>query len=243
MKITFEKNTVIAHRGASAFYPENTLEAFDGAHRLGAQWVETDVMLTQDGIPVLFHDDTLERMTGEKKHIATLDYDDLKRKDVGSWFDPKFAGACVPTLAQGLDCLNKLHMSLNLELKPTVGKDKETAIAAIKTLREFGFSKDRLIISSFSLLALEEAYKIAPEYAYGWLADKYEDLKVGLQSKIAWSSININNEWATRELIKELRDQGKQILVFTVNDPVRAKFLFDCGVAGIFADDPSITHA
>jgi glycerophosphoryl diester phosphodiesterase len=239
MKISLAPQTRIAHRGASAFYPENTLEAFDGAHRLGARWVETDVMLTEDRVPVLFHDDTLERFTGEKKHIATMQYEDLRRVDVGSWFDPKFKGACVPTLAQGLDSLNRLGMSLNLELKPTLGQDKATAIGAIKVLRESAFPKDRLIISSFSLLALEEAYKIAPEYAYGWLADKPEDLQVGLRSVIAWTSVHINNHWATKETIQDLRDRGFQVLVYTVNNPERAKFLFENGVTGVFADDPS----
>jgi glycerophosphoryl diester phosphodiesterase len=239
MKVTLARDTRIAHRGASEFYPENTLEAFEGAHRLGAQWVETDVMLTQDGMPVLFHDDTLERFTGEKKHIATMQYEDLKRVDVGSWFDPKFKGACVPTLAQGLDSLNRLGMSLNLELKPTLGQDKATAIGAVKVLRESAFPKDRLIISSFSLLALEEAYKIAPEYAYGWLADEPRDLLVGLKSPIPWNSIHINNDWATPENVQDLRNGDFQVLVFTVNDPKRAKFLFDNGVAGVFSDDPT----
>jgi len=240
MKIEFAKGTRIAHRGASAFYPENTLEAIDGAHRLGAKWVELDVMLTQDGVPVLFHDDTLERFTGEKKYIASMNYDDLRREDVGSWKDVKFKGACVPTLAQGLDSLQKLDLSFNLELKPTLGKDKETAMQAMRVLRESGFPRERVLISSFSLLALEEAYKIAPEYAYGWLADKPEDLQVGLQSRIPWSTLNLNDEWTTRELIQDLRGKGFSVVVYTVNDPVRAKFLFSHGVVAVFADDPSV---
>jgi glycerophosphoryl diester phosphodiesterase len=130
-------------------------------------------------------------------------------------------------------------MSLNLELKPTLGKDKATAIGAINVLRESAFPKGRLIISSFSLLALEEAYKIAPEYAYGWLADEPRDLLVGLKSPIPWNSIHINNDWATPETIQELRRKDFQVLVFTVNDPKRARFLFDNGVAGVFADDPT----
>lgn len=240
MKLELARQTCIAHRGASAFYPENTLEAFEGAHRLGAQWVETDVMLTQDGVPVLFHDDTLERFTGEKKYIASMDYEDLRRVDVGSWKDAKFKGVCVPTLAQGLDALRKMEMSLNLELKPTLGQDATTAKGAMSVLRASHFPLERVLISSFSLLALEEAYKIAPEYAYGWLADKPADLQVGLQSKIHWTTVNINNEWATRELIQDLRNRSFSVLVYTVNDPSRAKFLFENGVTAVFADDPSI---
>lgn len=237
--IQLKRGTKIAHRGASAFYPENTLEAFDGAHQLGATWVETDVMLTQDGVPVLFHDDTLERLTGEKKHIAGMDYDELKRVDIGSWFDLKFKGACIPTLAQGLNALTKLGLSLNLEIKPTLGKDKATAVGALSVLKESGFPVDRVLISSFSLTALEEAYKIAPEYAYGWLADNARDLEVGLRSHIPWTSVNLENKLATREMITSLRDQGKMVLVYTVNDPVRAKTLFENGVVAVFADDPS----
>ena len=239
MKIQFPERTRIAHRGASAFYPENTLEAFEGAHQLGAKWVETDVMLTKDSVPILFHDDTLERMTGQKKYIAEMSYEDLKRVDVGSWFDQKFQGVCIPTLAQGLDCFKKLNLSLNLEIKPTVGKDKETAQVAIQGLRDFGFSKDHLVISSFSLLALETAYKLAPEYAYGWLADKPQDLEVGLRSPIAWSSMHLNQDWVTPPIITDLRNRGYSVLAFTVNDRDRANFLFKQGLAAVFADDPS----
>jgi glycerophosphoryl diester phosphodiesterase len=240
MNLLLAPETRIAHRGASAFYPENTLEAFEGAHRLGARWVETDVMLTQDGVPVLFHDETLERMTGDPQPIADINYEDLRRVDVGSWFDPKFKGACIPSLAQGLACFQQLSLALNLELKPTPGKEEATAMAAVDQLKQSAFPPSHLIISSFTLSALEAAHRVAPQYAYGWLADTPEDLERGLQSSLPWTSLHINNAWATAEVIRSLRDRNFLVLVFTVNDPVRARWLFDQGVVAVFADDPGM---
>ncbi len=89
---------VMGHRGAAAQAPENTLAGLRRAAELGARWVEFDVRLTGDGVPVLFHDDLLKRTTGAAGAMATTDYDSVARLDAGAWFGAAFAGEPVPSL-------------------------------------------------------------------------------------------------------------------------------------------------
>src|SRR5580658_7344129 len=93
---------VIAHRGASAQAPENTMAAFRLATESGAKWVEFDVHLTQDGVPVIMHDDTLDRTTDGKGKIADASWADVQKLDAGSWFDKRFKGERVPHLDEVL---------------------------------------------------------------------------------------------------------------------------------------------
>lgn len=93
---------VIAHRGASAYAPENTLAAFGLAHEMGADWFELDCTLTSDGIIIVIHDDTVDRTTDGTGTVSELTLDYLKQLDAGSWKDPKFAGEPLPTLNESL---------------------------------------------------------------------------------------------------------------------------------------------
>ncbi|MBN2310352.1 MAG: glycerophosphodiester phosphodiesterase, partial [Candidatus Hydrogenedentes bacterium] len=94
---------VIAHRGASAYAPENTLAAFQLAHEMGADWFELDCTLTKDGQVLVIHDDSVERTAGVKRHVSDMTLAELKELDAGSWKDPKYAGERLPTLAEALD--------------------------------------------------------------------------------------------------------------------------------------------
>lgn len=94
---------VIAHRGASAYAPENTLAAFRLAAEMGAHWFELDCTLSKDGEVIVIHDDDLERTTDGEGLVADLTLPELKRTDAGSWFDPRFAGERLPTLGEALD--------------------------------------------------------------------------------------------------------------------------------------------
>src|SRR5207253_1840078 len=87
---------VVGHRGAALRAPENTLAGFREAARLGAGWVELDVMLTQDGVPVVIHDETLERTTSGCGRVERTPWSALADADAGSWFAPAYAGERVP---------------------------------------------------------------------------------------------------------------------------------------------------
>ncbi len=108
---------VIAHRGASAYAPENTLAAFALAAEMGADWFELDCTLTKDGEVIVIHDDTIDRTTGAEGVVAEMTLSELKRYDVGSWFDPKFAGERLPTLGEALDLAKEKRIGVYVEIK------------------------------------------------------------------------------------------------------------------------------
>ncbi|MDQ1257381.1 MAG: hypothetical protein QG656_1985 [Candidatus Hydrogenedentes bacterium] len=107
---------VIAHRGASAYAPENTLAAFELAFEKRADWFELDCTLTKDGEIVVIHDDDVERVTKTAGKVCDLTLAELKALDAGSWFDAKFAGEPLPTLAEALD-LAKDRIGVYIEIK------------------------------------------------------------------------------------------------------------------------------
>lgn len=130
---------VIAHRGASAYAPENTLAAFRRAIELKAHWFELDCTLSKDGEVVVIHDDTLARTTGGVPgEVRDYTAAELKRYDVGSWFDPKFAEERIPTLAESLD-LARGKIGVYIEIKDS---DDDAALMQ-GILADFG-QADRL---------------------------------------------------------------------------------------------------
>ena len=110
---------IIGHRGVAAYAPENTLEGLHTAADMGVEWVEFDVKITKDHVPILFHDDTLERTTnGGDRPVAECTYDEIRALEAGSWFGESFAGIKIPTLEEALEVLIEHDLGLNLEIKP-----------------------------------------------------------------------------------------------------------------------------
>src|SRR3990167_7450135 len=109
---------VIAHRGASAYAPENTLAAFRKAHDLGIQWIEFDVMLSADHVPIIFHDNLLDRTTNGRGEVGDFSFKALHELDAGAWFNPKFSGEHIPSLQDTVAFLRQTGMAANIEIKP-----------------------------------------------------------------------------------------------------------------------------
>lgn len=233
---------IIGHRGASAYAPENTLESVKTAAEMGVDWVELDVMLTRDMVPIIFHDDTLDRTTNGSGNVAEKDWNDLKDLEAGSWFADSFSGIAIPTLEEMLELLVELNMGLNLEIKPTPGREVETAEVALDMLSRVWDDHDRLLISSFQHVSLETAKDMAPDWNRGlllWHEDTPPNWK-DLADYLDTSVINISDQLATREFIEEIIDFEKRILVYTINDGQRARQLQGWGVDGFFTDAPDI---
>jgi glycerophosphoryl diester phosphodiesterase len=122
---------VIAHRGASAYAPENTLAAFRAARELGADWFELDCTLSADGEVVVIHDDTLDRTTSGRGPVDALTFAELQRLDAGSWFGPEFAGEPLPSLAAAL-ALGDAATGVYVEIKRERGDEAlEAELAAL----------------------------------------------------------------------------------------------------------------
>lgn len=240
MPLTLPK--VIGHRGAKAYAPENTLESIETAAGLGVTWVELDVKLTRDNVPIIFHDETLERTTNGSGLVAQTDYADITNMEAGSWFGDSFAGVKIPTLEEAVDVILRHNLGFNLEIKPCPGREKETAEIAMDYISQFWDDPDKLLISSFQHVSLEAAMDLAPDFARGLLigGDEMPPNWKELADYLDVTTINLGTRLVTRQIADEIMDMEKPLLVYTVNDPMQARSLQKLGVDTFFSDNPDI---
>ncbi|HYD29527.1 MAG TPA: glycerophosphoryl diester phosphodiesterase [Azospirillaceae bacterium] len=229
---------VIGHRGAAAHAPENTLAGLRAAAAQGVRWVEVDVMLSRDRVPVLVHDDTVDRTTDGTGAIADLTFDALRRLDAGSWFAPTFTGERIPSLVEAVELATRLGLGLNLEIKPSPGRDAETAEVALATLRKVWPQGAPLLISSFELPCLEVAMRVAPDWPRGYLLWDPPDDWATQADRIAAATLAVEQARQTPDTIAAHIATGRPVLAYTVNDPARARDLFAWGIAAVFTDTP-----
>lgn len=236
---------IIGHRGACAYAPENTVESIRTAAEMGVEWVELDVKLTKDQVPVIFHDDTLDRTTNGFGNMADITYEDLRQLETGSWFAESFIGINVPTLEEVCEVLIEMDLGLNLEIKPCPGREIETAEVALDHLSRIWDAHNKLLISSFSHVSLETAMDVANDWKRGLLLhgenpDKWPDNWKELCDYLDCATVHLNKEMATRTIIEEISDYDKPSLVYTVNDPQDARVLQSWGVDALFTDMPDV---
>lgn len=233
---------VIGHRGAKAYAPENTLESIETAASLGVEWVELDVKLTKDNVPIIFHDDELDRTTNGSGKVAETTYEDIQQMEAGSWFADSFAGIKIPTLEEAVDILLKHDLGFNLEIKPCPGREKETAEIVMDHISQIWDDFDRLLISSFQHVSLEVAMELAPDYARGLLIgdsempENWREVADYLQA----TTINLGSHLVTRAVADDVMDTERPLLVYTVNDPIQARSLQKLGVDSFFSDNPDV---
>lgn len=234
---------VIGHRGAARYAPENTLESILTAAEMGVKWVELDVKLTKDSVPIIFHDDDLDRTTNGHGPVAAMSFSDIRDLEAGSWFSDSFAGIKIPTLEEAIDVILEHDLGINLEIKPCPGREKDTAEAALDVLARIWDEPERLLISSFSHVSLEVAMDMAEEWPRGFLMEEeWPENWKELAEYLNAATINIDGRTVTREQVEEILDLEKPVLAYTINDPQLAKTLRQWGVDGVFTDDPDAVN-
>lgn len=249
---------VFAHRGASAYAPENTLAAVDAADDLGIDWVENDVHLTKDGVLVVVHDTTLGRTTDAEQVFpgrapwAVKDFTaaEIAKLDAGSWFGTQYTGARVPTLTQYLHRVERNRQKLLLEIKSPEtypGIEKET----LRVLREEGWLdrghvKHRLIIQSFGAESVKTVHAQRPDVITGFLgtpavADLPSYATFTDQINPSHTSIGADYVAAVQKL-KGAHGKPLQVNTWTVNDAANAARVAGFGVDGIITNNPDIVR-
>lgn len=232
---------VVGHRGAASHAPENTLPSIRKARELGCRWVELDVKLSRDGVPILMHDDRLGRTTNSQGLVRELTFDELRRLDAGGWKGAAFAGTPIPTLAEALALLVELEMDVNLEIKPCPGREAETAMVTCREVRRlWPAGRPAPLLSSFELASLEAAQATAPELPRGYLVERIPaDWRLTMQ-RLDCVALHVghrhNSDWAMQAVAAE----GVPLLCYTVNDAARARTLFGLGIAAMFSDAPDL---
>jgi len=232
---------VIGHRGAAASAPENTLAGFRHAARLGVGWVELDVQLTADGVPVVFHDDGLERTTNGQGRLIETSLAALRRLDAGAWFDPAFAGEPVPTLAEAIETLVSLGLGLNIEIKANESRGELTAQDGLAIARRL-WPADRPppLLSSFARSALAAAAIAAPDWPRALLVERVPADVVDQARRLGCEAVNADQQHLTAAVVDEIKAAGLKVLAYTVNQPERAVALWAMGVDGLFSDCPEL---
>ncbi|MFF5337627.1 glycerophosphodiester phosphodiesterase [Streptomyces sp. NPDC013181] len=249
---------VYAHRGASAYAPENTLVAVDRADRMGFDWVENDVQLTRDGVPVVLHDTDLKRTTNveevfpDRAPWAVRDFtlDEIARLDAGSWFDQRYAGTRVPTLRQYLRRLTHNRQNLLLEIKsPELypGIERTT----LRVLNEEGWLdrahvRDRLVIQSFGADSVRTVHSLRPDLVTGFLGNP----PVAELPAYAAFADQVNPSWtklsgdyvAAAHALKGPHGKPLRVNTWTVNDAAAAVQVAGMGVDGIITNTPDVVR-
>lgn len=245
-----DEPTVVAHRGASAQAPENTLPAIDLGAGMKADFVEIDVQLTKDDELVVIHDTTLDRTTDvESKfpdrapyNVGDFTLEEIRTLDAGSWFSPEYAGTKVPTLQQVLDTLRG-RAGLLLEVKsPALYPGIAEAVVAEldgEGWLQANARSGRLVVQSFDWDFMAEFNSLAPKVPAGLLGGPPSDAEMAQLSTWA-DQINPNHNQVDAEFIETVHGYGMVTWPYTVDDPERMSELAALGVDGIITNYPAV---
>ena len=222
-----------AHRGASAAAPENTMAAFRAAAAAGVDGIELDVHLSRDDVPVVIHDETVDRTTDGHGRISALPVGQLRQLDAGGWFSPSFAGETVPTLDEVFAWAAD-RLRLNVEIKAV-----PAGLAVIELLRAYPLA--RVLISSFDHALLERLRLLNPDLPLGFLVDSHFwgraiRRAVGCRAE----SVHPRYDLLSRPLMAACRRHGLAVHCWTVDRPDVCNSLRRLGAAGIFTNDPAL---
>lgn len=228
---------LVAHRGAGKRAPENTLAALRVGYAHGYRMAEFDVKLSADGVAFLLHDDTLDRTTSGRGRADACTWHELSQFDAGSWHSPVYAGEPLPTLAAVARFARAHVFAVNIEIKPTPGRERETGAAvALDAKTLWSGIETAPLLSSFSEASLEAARDAAPELPRAYLLDElvgdWRERALGLECV----ALDFRHTLLTAALVDDVHAAGLRVMAWTVNDPRRATALEAFGVDTIITD-------
>lgn len=244
---------VVAHRGASALAPENTLAAFARAIKDGAEGIEFDVRISRDGVPVVFHDASLHRIAKRRVKVSSLNFEELQAVDVGAWFnsknprraDAKFENEEIPSLASVFDFLKGYDGRVYVELK-NEAKDSIPLVEAVaKIIRESGWLRD-VVLKSFDHEALSCAKQIFPELCCAAL---FAPEVAGILRKrsrlidraraVRADELSLHYSLATAKMTDEARRAGMPVTIWTADHPVWITRAAKTGIYAVITNNPA----
>lgn len=225
----------IAHRGFSAVAPENTIVAFDEAIRLGCQAVELDVRLSADGVPVVIHDDTVDRTTSGTGSVSSLNKVELLRLDAGSWKHHRYAGSRIPTLDEALAAIAPWAIPV-IELKEPID------LTLLDSLLRRHDALDSCVLVSQDEQIVASVRKIGRDVQTGLIADEWADDLTERCQKLDAPLLILNVESIALERIQAVDQAGLELWCYTVNDIGLVAACAAMGVPGLITDDPGLVR-
>ena len=244
---------IIGHRGAAAVAPENTLVSFERALADGADGLEFDVRLAQDGVPVVIHDATLRRTAMRRGTVASLSSTELGQMDAGTWFNlrrprlarPEYAQATIPTLASVFKLMKKRDALLYVEMK--CGRRDRAALAAevVKLVRAYSFAS-RVVVESFDLPSIAEVKRLDAGISTAALFDRRltrpaPTARGMITRAIQYGAdeIALHHSLATRRTVQEAARHNLQTVVWTADNPSWVSRALRSGVRAVITNDPA----
>ena len=232
---------VLAHRGASAYAPENTLSAFRLAIEQRADWLELDVQQTRDGKLVVFHDLRMERTTNGNGPLRELTLDQVQQLDAGSWYGPRFAGERVPTFEEVLALAKEQNVRIFPEVKdPRLYPGIEERVAS--AISAYGY-EDQTIIQSFDMTSLERLRQANPRLKLAALYTATSPLRGDPPPGVSvigppWELVTLDPS-----LVRDAHASGRQVVVWSVEGRAAVRPLLDARVDGIITSRPDVVRA
>jgi glycerophosphoryl diester phosphodiesterase len=230
---------IFAHRGSSKDCPENTMAAFQKAFKDGADGIELDVQLSKDGVPVIIHDEKVDRTTNGKGYVVDYTFDELSQLDAGSWFSKNKES--VPSLQQFLEWITPLPMLLNIELKNNIVEYNGLEENVLQLLQHYGMM-DRTVISSFNHYSLVKIRRLnkyvqtAPLYSSG-LFEPWEYVKA-----VCSQSAHPNYKSLQPYIMKGFKRNNIPVRPYTVNSQKWMKYFFEWNTEAIITDYPILAR-
>ncbi|WP_283137060.1 glycerophosphodiester phosphodiesterase [Rhizohabitans arisaemae] len=237
----------VAHRGASAYAPENTVAAFELASRQGADRFELDVRQTRDRELILMHDTTLARTTDVETvfpdrapwRVADFTLDEIRRLDAGSWFADEFTGEAVPTLKDALRAMNGRRPGLLLEIKaPELHPGIEGRVAGELRDHPAWLRPGRTVVQSFDWTSMRTFHRLLPHVPVGLLGTPAVERLPEL-SRFA-RQINPHHASVTADYLRRVHDLGMEVHTWTVDDPEVMRRMISLGVDGVITNRPDL---
>ena len=238
-----KKIQIIAHRGASKYAPENTIAAFNEAKHLGVNYIECDVMFSNDKIPFIFHDDLLNRTTNADGPIKVLSWNEIRQLDAGGWFSDEYAGEPIPSLAELLEWHQSGEGLINIEIKYLPPSQLEEKLIIILDFIEKYQGAERLILSSFQPELIKQLYKLGSPLKRALLIRRWNYPSVLFAKSMGCEQLNIGNLMVRPYMVHKTHDIGLKLGVYTVNQFQLAMYLESIGVDAIFTDDVLLTQS
>jgi glycerophosphoryl diester phosphodiesterase len=226
---------IIAHRGAAAIRPENTLAAVDKALEDRADWVEIDVQEIADGTVVVTHDSDFMKQAGVPLKVWEATMGDLAQIDIGSWFDPAYSDARVPTLRDVLDMARGRGRVL-IELK-YYGHDDRLEERVARIVEEAGMA-DHVMIMSLKRAGVAKMRALRPDWPVGLLAAR----AIGDLAALDADFLAVNTGQLSGHLLRRAHGSGKKVHVWTVDDPRAMSRMISIGVDGLITNDPALAR-
>lgn len=230
---------IIAHRGASAKAPENTLAAFELAFEMGADGIELDVMLSKDEQLVVIHDDTVDRTTNGSGRVSDFSLSILQGLDAGGVFSTAFRGEQLPSLVEVFERFGA-KMLINVELKNYATPFDGLTDKVVNLIQKYKLLNS-VLLSSFNPLNLRRAKRRLPEVRLGLLtlSGKAGALSRGAFGRIfPYDALHPYYSDVNETLVNKIHSLGRQVNVWTVDEPEELLRLYQLGVDGIITNDP-----